>query len=72
MRVNTDNKDVKAELNASEAEQHGKCPDKPSKATCGSCPGCSGQSKKTSTVYYLIPALIIIVLALILKYFSII
>ena len=72
MRVNSDNNDVKAELNKSEAEQQGKCPDKPSKAACGSCPGCSGQSKKTSTVYYLIPALIIIVLALILKYFGII
>ncbi len=71
----TDKTDTnKITFNSAETEQlqGGKCPDKPNENTCGSCPGCSGQRKRYATVYYIIPALVITVIALILKYFGII
>lgn len=63
---------IKQGPDARKPEQEGECPSKPSEAACGSCPGCSGQRKKSSTIYYVIPALVIVVIALLLKYFSII
>jgi hypothetical protein len=72
MKKHIDDEYTKAGLNESEPDRQGKCPDNPSESTCGSCQGCSGQAKRTSTVYYIIPALIIVVTALILKHFGII
>ncbi|MDD4541784.1 MAG: hypothetical protein PHR78_06480 [Eubacteriales bacterium] len=71
MKNYKDDKKTMTEFTELKNEQGG-CPDRPGQMDCGSCPGCSGQRKRYSTVYYVIPALVIVVLALILKYFGII
>ncbi len=68
----TDKKYIEPWTDTGKSEQGGECPSKPSEKACGSCQGCSGQRKKSSTIYYVIPALVIVVIALLLKYFSII